>query len=163
MERAPKEFEEKVVQVDRVARVVKGGRRLRSRVLVVIGDRRGRVGFGIGKATDVMTASAKAVNSAKKHMITVPIQNETIPHEVTVRHAGAIVMLKPAGKGTSVIAGGAVRAVVELAGIKNILSKSLGSNNAVNVVSATIQALEELRHNPHIKTVSEDTVVAKAE
>jgi len=140
-----KEFEEKVVSVGKVARVVKGGRRMRSRVLIVIGDKKGRVGFGIGKANDVATASAKAVNAAKKNMITVPIVNDTIPHEIYAKHAGAYILLKPAGKGTSVIAGGAVRAVVELAGIKNILSKSLGSSNSVNVVSATMVALGQLQ------------------
>lgn len=148
MEKPQKEFEEKVVSVDRVARVVKGGRRMRSRVLVVIGDRKGRVGFGHGKAIDVMTATQKAVHAAKKHMITVPIVNDTIPHEITVHKGGAHIMLKPAGRGTSVIAGGAVRAVVELAGIKNILSKSLGSANAVNVVTATFEALSQLRERP---------------
>ncbi len=145
MDKPTKEFDEIVVSVDRVARVVKGGRRMRSRVLIVIGNRSGKVGFGLGKANDVMTATNKAVNSAKKHMITVPIKNETIPHEVLAKYAGAQVMLKPAGKGTSVIAGGSVRAVIELAGIKNILSKSLGSSNAVNVVSATMEALKSLR------------------
>lgn len=145
MEKPVKEFEEKVVSVDRVARVVKGGRRLRSRVLIVIGDKKGRVGFGMGKAGDVLTATSKAVNAAKKNLIRVPIYNDTIPHEIEARHAGAHVILKPAGKGTSVIAGGPVRAVVELAGIKNILSKSLGSSNSVNVVTATIHALQTLR------------------
>ncbi len=145
MEKAHKEFEEKVVSVGKVARVVKGGRRMRSRVLVVIGDRKGRVGFGLGKASDVSGATAKAVSAAKKNMITVQITNDTILHDVSARHAGAHVLLKPAGKGTSVIAGGPVRAVVELAGIKNILSKSLGSSNAVNVVGATIQALQSLQ------------------
>ncbi len=150
-----KEFEEKVVSIDRVARVVKGGRRMRSRVLIVIGNKNGKVGFGLGKAGDIMTATAKAVNSAKRNMITVPIYNETIPHEITVKHAGAIVMLKPAGKGTSVIAGGPVRAVVELAGIHNILSKSLGSSNAVNVVSATFEALRQLQTRPEPQKTKE--------
>lgn len=151
VDRPQKEFEEKVVSVGKVARVVKGGRRMRSRVLIVIGDRKGRVGFGLGKANDVSTASAKAVNAAKKHLITVPIVNETIPHEIRAKFAGAIIILKPAGKGTSVIAGGAVRAVVELAGIKNILSKSLGSSNQVNVVAATMEALKGLRTRETIK------------
>lgn len=140
-----KEFDEKILVRDRVARVVKGGRRQRTRVLVVIGDRKGRVGFGIGKAEDASLANAKAITSAKKNIITVPIYNDTIPHEVTAKSTGAIVLLKPAGKGTSVIAGGAVRAVVELAGIKNILSKSLGSSNAINVVTATFEALKSLK------------------
>lgn len=152
MEKPQKEFDEKVVSVGKVARVVKGGRRMRSRVLIVIGDRKGRVGFGLGKANDVSTASAKAVNAAKKHMIKVPIVNDTIPHEIQAKYAGAIIMLKPAGKGTSVIAGGAVRAVVELAGIKNILSKSLGSSNQVNVVAATMEALKGLRTRETIQS-----------
>ncbi len=143
MDKPNKEFEEKVVSVDRVSRVVKGGRRMRSRVLVVIGDKKGRVGYGLGKAGDVMSATTKAVSTAKKQLIEIPIINETIPHEVEAKHAGAKVILMPAGKGTSVIAGGAVRAVVELAGIKNILSKSLGSSNSVNIVAATVLALQK--------------------
>jgi small subunit ribosomal protein S5 len=151
-EKPVKEFEEKIIVRDRVARVVKGGRRQRTRVLIVIGDRKGRVGFGIGKAEDASLANAKAITSAKKNIITVPIFNDTIPHEVTAKSTGAIIMLKPAGKGTSVIAGGAVRAVVELAGIKNILSKSLGSSNAINVVTATFEALKSLKsRTPKLK------------
>ena len=145
MDKPHKEFEEKVVAVDRVSRVVKGGRRMRSRVLVVIGDKRGRVSFGLGKAGDISSATTKAVANAKKQMVQVPIHNDTILYEVTAKHAGAQVLLNPAGKGTSVIAGGPVRAVVELAGIKNILSKSLGSSNAINVVTATIKALQQLK------------------
>ncbi|MFA6082039.1 MAG: 30S ribosomal protein S5 [Patescibacteria group bacterium] len=151
-----KEFEEKVVSRDRVSRVVKGGRRMRSRILIVIGDKKGRVGFGIGKSDDVSLATAKAVHAAKKNMITVPIKNDTIPHEVTAKHTGAIVMLKPAGKGTSVIAGGAVRSVIEMAGISNILSKSLGSSNAINVVAATFEALKQLKTTSVKKEVSND-------
>ncbi len=150
MEKPQKEYEEKVVSVGKVARVVKGRRRMRSRVLMVIGNRNGRVGFGLGKALDVAGASNKASSAAKKQMIDVKIVNDTIPHEVTATFSGAVVMLKPAGKGTSVIAGGPVRAVVELAGIKNILSKSMGSSNAVNVVAATIKALDSLQsRNPN--------------
>lgn len=148
-EKPIKEFEEKILVRDRVARVVKGGRRQRTRVLVVIGDRKGRVGFGVGKSEDASLANAKAISAAKKNIITVPIYNDTIPHEITAKHTGAIVFLKPAGKGTSVIAGGAVRAVVELAGIKNILSKSLGSSNQINVVSATFEALRNLKHRSY--------------
>lgn len=157
MDKPQKEFEEKVVSVGKVARVVKGGRRMRSRVLMVIGNRNGRVGFGLGKALDVAGASNKASSSAKKHMIDVKIINDTIPHEVCATFSGAIVMLKPAGKGTSVIAGGPVRAVVELAGIKNILSKSMGSSNAVNVVAATIKALGSLQSR-HPKLPIKDVV-----
>ncbi len=151
-EKPVKDFEEKRVSLDRVARVVKGGRRMRSRVLMVIGDRKGRVGFGLGKADDVNLATAKAVNAAKRQMIHVPIYNDTIRHETIGRHDGAYVLLKPAGKGTSVIAGGAVRTVVELAGIKNVLSKSLGSSNQVNVVTATMKALQQLQSSSHEST-----------
>lgn len=162
MEKAPKEFEEKRVSVDRVARVVKGGRRMRSRVLMVIGDHRGRVGFGIGKAGDVASAAAKAVNAAKRNMITIDIVNDTIRHDVIARHSGAQVLLKPAGRGTSIIAGGPVRAVVEMAGIKNILSKSLGSSNAINVVSATVEALKQL-HKEDTKTSNHEVRITNQE
>jgi len=155
-EKPRKEFEEKRVSIGRVARVVAGGRRIRSRVVIVVGDKNGRVGFGIGKGTDVSLASAKAVNAAKKHLLKVPIINDTIPHEITARFSGAHVMLKPAGKGTSIIAGGPVRAVVELAGIKNILSKSLGSSNPTNIVAATILALSSLRTPKRIDKGSEN-------
>src|ERR1700761_5774888 len=112
----PKEFEEKVIAIDRVARVVQGGRRFRFRATVVVGDGKGRVGVGVGKGGEVMTAIAKAVSRAKSQLIVVPLQEHTIPHEVQVKFAGAIVLLKPASAGTGVIAGGAVRDVVEVAG-----------------------------------------------
>lgn len=138
-------MEELVVQVDRVTRVVKGGRRLRFRALVVVGDRNGRVGVGVAKGSEVQLAVQKAVDSAKRGMIKVPITaNGSIPHDVTQKYGASFVLLKPASQGTSVIAGGAVRAVVTLAGIKNILSKSLGSNNKMNVVMATMNALKQL-------------------
>jgi small subunit ribosomal protein S5 len=140
----PKEFEEKVISIDRVARVVKGGRRFRFRATVVIGDGKGRVGLGIGKGGEVMTSIAKAVARARRNMITIPLKNGTIPHEITVRFSGAQVMLKPASAGTGVIAGGAVRAVLECAGVHDVLSKSLGSDNAINVVHATVAALKGL-------------------
>lgn len=148
-----KEFEEKRVSIGRVSRSVAGGRRMRSRVVIVLGDKNGRVGFGIGKGNDVALASAKATNAAKKNMVKISIVNDTIRHEVEAKYAGAHVLLKPAGKGTSIIAGGPVRAVVELAGIKNILSKSLGSSNPTNIVAATIAALLQL---PKIKTTPKD-------
>lgn len=141
----PKEFEEKVIAIDRVARVVRGGRRFRFRAVVVIGDGKGRVGVGVGKGGEVMTSIAKAVSRAKAQMITVPLRDHTIPHEVEVRFAGARVLLKPASAGTGVIAGGAVRNVVEVAGIRDLLTKSLGSSNKVNNAYATIVALSQLK------------------
>ncbi len=144
----PKEFEEKVIAIDRVARVVKGGRRFRFRAVVVIGDGKGRVGVGVGKGSEVMTSIAKAVSRAKSQMIVVPMKGHTIPHEVNVRFSGAQVMLKPASAGTGVIAGGAVRNVVEVAGIRDLLTKSLGSSNKVNTAYATIKALSQLKAAP---------------
>jgi small subunit ribosomal protein S5 len=143
-----KEFEEKVIAIDRVARVVKGGRRFRFRAVVVIGDGKGRVGVGVGKGSEVMTSIAKAVSRAKNQMVTVPLREHTIPHEVEVRFAGARVLLKPASAGTGVIAGGAVRNVVEVAGIRDLLTKSLGSSNKVNNAYATIMALGMLKPAP---------------
>lgn len=140
-----KEFEEKVIAIDRVTRVVKGGRRFRFRATVVVGDGRGRAGVGVGKGGEVMTSIAKAVSKAKKNLIMVPMHGTTIPHEVEVRFAGARVLLKPASEGTGVIAGGAVRSVVEAAGIHDLLTKSLGSSNKVNNAYATMAALGQLR------------------
>lgn len=141
----PKEFEEKVIAIDRVTRVVKGGRRFRFRATVVIGDGKGRVGVGIGKGSEVITSIAKAVAKAKTQLVTIPLVEGTIPHEVTVQFAGARVLLKPASAGTGVIAGGAVRNVVEVAGIRDLLTKSLGSNNKVNNAYATMVALSQLK------------------
>jgi small subunit ribosomal protein S5 len=149
IEQQPKEFEEKVIAIDRVARVVKGGRRFRFRATVVVGDGKGRVGVGVGKGSEVMTSIAKAVARAKSQMITVPLKDShTIPHEVQVRFAGAQVLLKPASAGTGVIAGGAVRNVVEVAGIHDLLTKSLGSTNKVNNAYATALALSRLKAAP---------------
>ena len=140
------EFEEVVVQVDRVTRVVKGGRRMRFRALVVVGDRKGRVGAGVAKGSEVQVAVQKATIAAKKALITVPLTaTGSIPHEITAHYGASHVLLKPAAVGTSVIAGGAVRSVVSLAGVENILSKSLGSNNKVNVVMATLLALKSFK------------------
>lgn len=138
----PPEFEEKVIQIDRVTRVVKGGRRMRFRATVVVGNKKGRVGVGVEKGNEVMTAVQKAVNSAKKNMIDVTLVGTTIGHEVTGRKGGAYVFLKPASEGTGVIAGGAVRAVLETAGVRDILSKMIGSNSKINNAYATILALQ---------------------
>lgn len=139
------EFDERVVDIKRVAKVVKGGRRFSFRVVVVVGDNEGKVGVGVGKARGVPDAIRKAMDKAKRSMIEVPIVGTTIPHETISQHGGARVLLKPASPGTGVIAGGAVRAVVEAAGYRNILTKSLGSANQLNVVWATLKGLQSLK------------------
>lgn len=139
-------FEEKIVSVDRISRTVSGGRRMRFRVLVVVGDRNGRVGVGMAKSNEVASASAKASRKARKNMITVPIHNDTIPHDLDFHYGSAHIIMKPAPAGSSVIAGGPVRAVVELAGIRNVTSKILGgTSNKLNNVMATFEALRSLR------------------
>lgn len=139
-----KQYDERVVNIDRVARVVKGGRRFRFRALVVIGDHKGKVGVGIAKGADVTTAVAKAVDVAKKNLLSVNIHKGTIPHEAESKIGGARILIKPASPGTGLIAGGVVRTVLEVSGISNALSKSLGSTNKINTAYATIAALESI-------------------
>lgn len=155
MRRERPEFEQKMLDLRRVTRVVKGGRRFRFRATLIIGNRKGKVGVGVSKGSDVSDAIQKAYNDAKKNMITVTLDPETmtIPHEVKAKLGSAKVLLKPGFKGQGVIAGGAVRAVVDLLGVKDIVSKSLGASNPLNVARATVKALEGLKA-PKIKTAA---------
>lgn len=140
------EFEEKVIQVNRVSKKTKGGNKIGFSVLVVVGNKKGRVGVGLGKATDVASAVRKGMSYAKKHLIDVPMRNTTIPHEVRIKVGAAKILLKPAPAGTGIRAGGAVRAVVEVAGIKDIVSKILGTDNKASNVYATFIALKKLKN-----------------
>ena len=149
---------ERVVSLNRVAKVVKGGRRFSFSALIVVGDQNGRVGAGLGKAGEVPEAIRKGVEVAKRSMITVPMVGSTIPHEVRFKWGAAKILLKPAAPGTGVISGGAMRAVIELAGIKDILTKSLGTNNPINTVRATMAALESLRTAQEVAEIRGKTV-----
>jgi small subunit ribosomal protein S5 len=139
------QFEERVVAINRVTKVVKGGRRFRFAAIVVVGDKNGRVGFGTGKAQEVPDAIKKAIEDAKNSMLTIPIVNDTIPHLIIGKYGAGQVLLKPASEGTGIIAGGSVRAVFELAGVHNILSKSIGTSTPINMLRATFAGLKELR------------------
>lgn len=139
-----KQFDERTLHIDRVARVVKGGRRFRFRALVVVGDKKNRVGVGSAKGADVTAAVTKATEVAKKNFVTVSLYKGTLPHEVEAKVSGAHILLKPASPGTGLIAGGVVRSIIEVAGVKNALSKSIGSSNKTNVAYATIDALNSL-------------------
>jgi small subunit ribosomal protein S5 len=145
MPQEEKQFDERTLHVDRVARVVKGGRRFRFRALVVVGDRKTKVGIGMSKGADVTAAVTKATDVAKKHMITVNLYKGTLPHEVTSKVSGAVILLKPASAGTGLIAGGVVRTILEVAGVSDVLSKSLGSTNKANTAYATIGALQSAK------------------
>lgn len=139
------EWKEKVIQIRRVTKVVKGGKKMSFRAVVVVGNEAGQVGLGIGKSGEVIGAIQKGVAAAKKSLITVPIHNKTIPHSIRSKAGGSVVVLRQASEGTGVIAGGAARAIIELSGVENILSKSLGSNSPLNVARATLKGLSELR------------------
>lgn len=139
------EWKEQVVQIRRVTKVVKGGKKLSFRAIVIVGNKKGQVGMGVAKAAEVIVAIQKAIADGRKNLITVPVFKTTIPHMITGRSGAGNVVLKPASQGTGVIAGGAVRAVLELCGIENILSKSLGSKSPLNAANATLNALKELR------------------
>jgi small subunit ribosomal protein S5 len=144
------EFEERVVHVNRSSKVVKGGRRFSFGALVVVGDRRGRVGYALGKANEVADAIRKASELAKRNLVLITMKEHTLPHEVIGKYSGAEVLLRPAAPGTGVIAGGGVRTLLELAGVRDVLAKSLGSNNNLNVINATMNALEQLRSRDEI-------------
>ena len=152
------EWKEQVVQIRRVTKVVKGGKKLSFRAIVVVGNKKGQVGMGVAKAAEVIIAIQKAVADARKNLITVPLFNSTIPHTITGKSGAGSVKLRPASKGTGVIAGGAVRAVLELSGVENILSKSLGSKSPLNAANATLNALKSLRQFKDVASVRKISV-----
>lgn len=156
-----KQFDERVVNIDRVARVVKGGRRFRFRALVVVGDRKGKLGIGIAKGADVTTAITKAVESAKKNFVTISLYNGTVAHEAEAKVSGARILVKPAAPGTGLIAGGTVRTVLEVAGISNALSKSIGSSNKINTAYATLEALRSIQPASKWLTRQNENLAAK--
>lgn len=158
-----KEFQELVINIDRVSRVVKGGRRFRFKALVVVGNDKNKVGIGVAKGSDVQAAIAKATEVAKKHIITIAIDKETIPHDCELQYSGARVLIKPASAGTGIIAGGVVRSIIGVTGIRDLLTKSLGSTNKVNIAYATIEALKSLVPKSEWLNTSTTKPIAKAE
>jgi small subunit ribosomal protein S5 len=158
---AKEELSEKLIYVNRVAKVVKGGKHLRFSALVVVGDGNGRVGIGMGKANEVSQAIQKAGTVAKKNLVEIPLAGTTIPHEIVAKFGAAKVLLKPATPGTGVIAGGSTRAVLEVAGVKDILTKSLGNSNPINVVKATMLALSQLRDPEKVLAERKAASIAK--
>ncbi len=163
IKKEPKEFDEEVVQIDRVTRVVKGGRKLRFRATVVIGNRKGKVGIGVGKSHEVTGAIQKAIAKAKKDMLNVTLDGATIPHSVKIKYKSAKILMMPALPGTGLIAGGSLRKVLDLAGIKDILSKCYGTTNKVNNTKATFEALKLLKSNPAMARKAKAKILAKME
>ena len=160
--REPKEFDEVVIQIARVTKVVKGGRRLRFRATICIGNRKGKVGIGLGKSNEVTGAIQKAIAKAKKDMIEVPLDGSTIPHDIRIKSKSSDIVLLPAAPGTGLIAGGTIRKVLDLAGIKDILSKSYGTTNKVNNTKATIEALKMLKETPKMARAAVKRAQAQA-
>ena len=151
------EFIERVVYTRRISKVVKGGRRLRFNALVVVGDRSGQVGAGLGKAIAIPDAVRKATAEAKKNLVKIPLKGNTLPHDITVKKAGSIVVITPAGEGTGIKAAGVMRAVLELGGVRNVTGKSLGSRNPINTIQATLEALRKLNSPQASSEVSQET------